>query len=195
MSPTPRPERLPFTGNAEADALLAADPLALLIGFVLDQQIPTVKAFSGPMELRRRTGTLDPGRLAGMDPGEVEAIFRQTPALHRFPRTMAARVQAACALVAEQYDGDAASIWTGAADARDLRSRLMALPGIGAEKAADITGVLANRFGVRPDGWQQAMPAEPSLAYVDSPEALAAYLGGKRQAKAESRAAVAGAGR
>ena len=191
MSPQ-LPASLPYTGNAEADSLLAADPLALLIGFILDQQITTIKAFSGPLALRRRTGTLEAAQLASMDPAAFDAIFRQTPALHRFPGTMATRVRAACAIVAEQYGGDASSIWkgrAGAATAEELRTRLMALPGIGTEKAADIIGVLANRFGIQPAGWEQAMPAEPSLAYVDSPDAMAAYLGGKRAAKAVAREA------
>jgi uncharacterized HhH-GPD family protein len=193
MSPR-TPASLPYTGNAEADALLAADPLALLIGFILDQQIPTIKAFSGPLELRRRAGTLEAADIAAMDPAQLDAIFRRTPALHRFPGTMATRVRAACAIVAEQYKGDASRIWkgrTGAPTAHVLRTRLMTLPGIGTEKAADIAGVLANRFGIRPAGWEQTMPAEPSLAYVDSPEALARYLGFKRAAKAVAREAGA----
>ena len=190
--PTQTPASLPYTGNAEADALLAVDPLALLIGFIIDQQVTTIKAFSGPLELRRRAGTLEPSAIAAMDPAELDAIFRQTPALHRFPGTMAARVRAACVIVAEQYCGDASRIWagpTGAADAQDLRTRLMGLPGIGAEKAADIIGVLANSFAIWPTGWEQAMPAEPSLAYVDSPDAMARYLGFKRAAKVVAREA------
>ncbi len=188
MSPT-LPVSLPYTGNAEADALLASDPLALLIGFILDQQITTIKAFGGPLELRRRAGTLEPGALAAMDPADMDAIFRRPSALHRFPGTMAVRVRGACAIVAEQYGEDASLIWTAAVDASDLRRRLMAIPGIGTEKAADITGVLANAFGIRPNGWELAMPAEPSLAYVDSPETMARYLGYKRAAKAVAREA------
>jgi uncharacterized HhH-GPD family protein len=188
MSPH-TPASLPYTGNAEADALLAADPLALLIGFILDQQITTIKAFTGPLELRRRAGTLSAAVIGAMDPADLDAVFRRVPALHRFPGTMATRVRAACAIVAEQYGGDASLIWTAAVDAADLRSRLMAIPGIGTEKAADIIGVLANSVGIRPAGWAQAMPAHPSLAYVDSPAAMAAYLGGKRAAKAVARKA------
>jgi uncharacterized HhH-GPD family protein len=187
--PSRTPASLPYTGNAEADALLAADPLALLIGFILDQQITTIKAFSGPLELRRRTGSLDPAALAAMDPADLDAVFRRTPALHRFPGTMATRVRAACAIVAEQHGGDASRIWTDAASVQEVRTRLMAIPGIGTEKAADIIGVLANSFDTRPAGWEQAMPAEPSLAYVDSPETMARYLGFKRAAKAVAREA------
>jgi uncharacterized HhH-GPD family protein len=190
MSPR-SPASLPYTGNVEADTLLATDPLALLMGFILDQQVTTIKAFSGPLELRRRAGTLEAGAIAAMDPADLDAIFRRTPALHRFPGMMATRVRSACAIVADQYGGDAARIWAGAADAQDLRRRLMDIPGIGTEKAADIMGVLANRFDIRPAGWQQAMPAEPSLAYVDSPVAMARYLGFKRAAKAVAREAGA----
>ena len=183
------PSTLPFTGNAEADALLAADPLALLIGFILDQQITTIKAFSGPLELRRRVGTLDAAALAAIDPADLDTVFRRTPALHRFPGTMATRVRVACAIVAEQYAGDASRIWREAASADDLVARLTVLPGVSVEKARDIIGVLANSFGIRPAGWEQAMPDEPSLAYVDSPETMARYLGFKRAAKAVAREA------
>jgi uncharacterized HhH-GPD family protein len=180
---------LPFTGNPEADALLAADPLALLIGFALDQQVTVQKAFSGPLELRRRTGSLDPAAIAAMDPEALEIVFRTPPALHRFPGTMAGRVRDLCAAIAGQYGGDASRVWREASDARDLRLRLRALPGIGEAKSATIIGVLANRFGVRPAGWEAELPAEPSLADVDSAEALGAYQAGKRARKAEGRSA------
>ena len=179
---------LPFTGNPEADALLAAEPLALLVGFALDQQVTVQKAFSGPLELLRRTGTLDAAAIAAMDPEALETVFRTPPALHRFPGMMAGRVRDLCAVIARDYDGDASRLWREASDARDLRARLRALPGIGEAKSATIIGVLARRFGVRPAGWEAQLPAEPTLADVDSAEALAAYQAGKRARKAEQRA-------
>jgi uncharacterized HhH-GPD family protein len=181
---------LPFTANPEADALLATNPLALLIGFALDQQVPVQKAFSGPLELVRRTGGLDAAAIAAMEPEALETVFRTPPALHRFPGMMAGRVQQLCAAVAGEYGNDASRIWRQAKDARDLRARLKALPGIGEAKSATIIGVLARRFDVRPAGWEALLPTEPTLADVDSAEALAAYQAGKRARKAEARAAA-----
>ena len=132
---TRAPDRLHFTGNEEADALLAEEPLALLIGFVLDQQVPVQKAFSGPLELQRRIGNLDAAAIAGMDPGELDRAFRERPALHRFPGTMAMRTQELCAAVATEYENDAARIWNEAGDGHDLEQRLLDLPGIGPMKA------------------------------------------------------------
>jgi uncharacterized HhH-GPD family protein len=188
MSQTVPPARLPFTGNDEADALLAADPLAMLIGFVLDQQVTVQKAFAGPLELRRRIGTLDAVAIATMDPEVLETAFRTSPALHRFPGNMAKRVRDLCAVIADGYGGDASRVWTDAADARDLRARLMALPGIGEMKAATILALLAKQLGVRPSGWEAELPDHPTLGDVDSAEALAAYQAGKRAHKAELRA-------
>jgi uncharacterized HhH-GPD family protein len=188
MSHPVPPSALPFTGNTEADALLAADPLAMLIGFALDQQVTVQKAFAGPYELRRRIGTLDAAAIATMDPEALGVAFRTPPALHRFPGNMAGRVRDLCAVVAEQYDGDAARVWTGASDARDLRRRLMALPGIGEMKATTILALLAKQYGVRPEGWEAELPDHPTLGDVDSAEALAAYQAGKRAHKAELRA-------
>lgn len=182
------PDHLPFTGNADADRLLAEDPLALLIGFALDQQVTVQKAFAGPYELRRRLGTLDAAALATMEYEPFEAAFRTPPALHRFPGNMAKRVRELCAVVAEQYGGDASSVWTGAADARDLHARLMALPGIGEMKAGTIVALLGKRYGIKPAGWDEVVPVHPTLGDVDSPEALAAYQAGKRARKAEARA-------
>lgn len=187
MSQTAPPDRLPFTGNDEADALLAADPLAMLIGFALDQQVTVQKAFAGPLELRRRIGTLDAAAIATMDPEALETAFRTPPALHRFPGNMAKRVRDLCAAIADGYGGDASRVWTGAADARDLRARLMALPGIGEMKAATILALLAKQLGVRPAGWEAEMPDHPTLGDVDSAEALAEYQAGKRAHKAELR--------
>jgi uncharacterized HhH-GPD family protein len=182
------PGSLPFSGDPEADALLAEDPTALLIGFLLDQQVTVQKAFGGPLELRRRVGTLDPATLAAMDPETLAAAFRERPALHRFPGSMAERTQALCREIANTYDGDAARIWLEAADGADLRRRLLALPGIGEMKARTIIAILARRFGVKPVGWEAVAPTYPTLADVDSAEALAAYQAGKRAHKAELRA-------
>ena len=179
---------LPFTGDPEADALLASSPLALLVGFALDQQVTVQKAFSGPLELLRRTGSLDAATIAAMDPTELETVFRAPPALHRFPGMMAGRVRELCSAVASEYGNDASMVWRGAKDARDLRARLKALPGIGEAKSATIIGVLGRRFGVRPAGWEAEAPKEPTLADVDTAEALAAYQAGKRGRKADARA-------
>jgi len=184
-------DRLHFTGDEEADRLLAADPLALLIGFVLDQQVTLQKAFSGPLELRRRIGTLSAERIAEMPLDELEAAFRARPALHRFPGNMARRTQALCRAIVDDYAGDAGRVWRGATDAHDLRRRLLGLPGIGEMKAGTILAILAKRFGVRPAGWQEVVPHHPTLGDVDSPAALADYQAGKRARKAELRKAPA----
>jgi uncharacterized HhH-GPD family protein len=185
------PTRLHFTGNDEADALLAEEPLALLIGFVLDQQVPVQKAFSGPLELKRRIGTLDASAIAGMDPGELDSAFRERPALHRFPGTMAMRTQELCAAVATDYDGDAARIWTEASDGRDLEQRPLDLPGIGQMKARSLIAILGKRFGIKPPGWEDVAPSHPTLGDVDSVEALLDYQAKKRAHKAAMRAAGA----
>jgi uncharacterized HhH-GPD family protein len=178
---------LPFTGDPEADALLVADPMALLIGFELDQQVTVQKAFSGPLELRRRVGTLDPGHIADMDPEVLIEAFRRPPALHRFPRNMAGRVQELCAAIARDHEGDPARIWVEAADGPDLRRRLRALPGIGDMKADALIVILAKRLGVRLPDWEAVMPTHPTLGDVDSPEALARYQATKRAMKASLR--------
>jgi len=181
--------QLPFTGNADADRLLVEDPIALLIGFVLDQQVPLQKAFSGPLELRRRIGTLDPATIAAFDPAALDAVFRDRPALHRFPGNMARRVQELCRVIVDRYEGDAARVWTDAADGPDLHRRLIALPGIGEMKAGTLVAILGRRLGVAPDGWETVAPSHPTLADVDSPETLAAYQAQKRERKAAMRAA------
>jgi uncharacterized HhH-GPD family protein len=181
------PKSLPWTGDDEADRLIAEDPLALLIGFVLDQQVTVQKAFSGPLELRRRVGHLDAGRIAAMPPEELEEAFRRRPALHRFPAAMAERVQAVCAAVAERYGGDAARIWTEGTSASEIARRLGELPGIGPFKVRSLMATLVKRFGLRPPGWEEALPGGPTLADVDSPHALAAYQQGKREAKRQAR--------
>ena len=187
------PDHLPFTGNPDADRLIAEDPLALLIGFALDQQITVQKAFSGPLDLKSRLGALDASAIATMDPEALDVAFRTPPALHRFPGNMAKRVRDLCAAIADDYDGDASRVWTGAADARDLRARLIALPGIGEMKAGTILSLLGKRFGVRPTGWEALVPDLPTLGDVDSPEALAEYQAGKRARKAAAKAQGTGA--
>ena len=188
MPTTTLPDSLPYTGDPEADRLLAHDPLALLIGFALDQQVPVQKAFSGPHEIRRRTGSLDAATIAATDPDAFAEIFRTPPAIHRFPGSMAAKTQALCAAIATTYGGDAARIWTGARDAHDLEARLLALPGIGPMKAKTIIAVLGKRFGIKPAGWDEVAPTHPTLGDVDSAEALARYQAGKRARKAALRA-------
>src|SRR5437868_3298874 len=167
--------RLPFTGDEEADRLLVEEPLALLIGFALDQQVTVQKAFYGPLEIRRRLGTLDAAALAAIDPDRFADAFRQRPAIHRFPGSMAGKVQALCAAVARDYGDDASKIWSDASDARDLEKRLLGLPGIGPMKAKTILAILGKRFGIKPAGWDQVAPSHPTLGDVDSPEALASY--------------------
>ncbi len=183
------PDHLPFTGDPDADALIATNPVALLIGFALDQQVTVQKAFSGPLELQRRIGTLDAATIAAMDPEALATVFRTPPALHQFPGNMAGRVQDLCGAIAERYDGDASRIWTEAADAKDLDRRLRALPGIGEMKAGTIVALLGIRYGIKPAGWEEVRPKTPTLGDVDSPEALAEYQAGKRARKAEARAA------
>ena len=186
---TTRPDRLHFTGDEEADRLLAEEPLALLIGFVLDQQVTAQKAFSGPAELRRRLdGALDAETIAGMEPGRLEALFRERPALHRFPGTMAGRVQELCAAIVSEHGGDAARVWTEAESGADLERRLLELPGIGPMKAKSLIAILGKRFGVRPPGWEEVAPTYPTLGDVDSDETREAYLEKKRAYKASLRA-------
>ena len=177
------PDKLHFTGNDEADELLARDPLALLIGFALDQQVPVQTAFSGPLKIKQRLGTLE---LAHRDPAEVEAAFRETPAVHRFPGSMATRVQELCALMEEEYGGDASRLWREASDSGELRKRISALPGFGEMKVKALSAVLAKRFGV--ETARELAPSHPTLGDVDSPEALEDYQAKKRAYKAKLRA-------
>ena len=184
------PDALYFTGDPEADALLASDPLALTIGFVLDQQVAVQKAFSSPLELSRRLGGLDAGAIAAMDPAVLEEAFRRRPALHRFPGNMAKRVQEHCRVIAGEYGGDASRVWREARDSDDLRARLAALPGFGEMKIKSFAAVLSRRFGVQLA--DALAPAHATLGDVDSPEALAAYQAAKRARKAALRRADAG---
>jgi len=191
MATTTRPTSLPFTGNAEADELLAQQPLALLIGFTLDQQVTVQKAFSGPLELRRRLGHLDAARIAATDAEELAEVFRLRPALHRFPGAMATRVRDLCATITEQHGGDASRVWIEARNGSDLERRLLGLPGIGEMKAKALIAVLGKRFGVKPPGWDDVAPTWPTLGDVDSAEALERYQAGKRAKKAADRAKTA----
>jgi uncharacterized HhH-GPD family protein len=179
-------DALHFTGNEEADALLAKDPLALLIGFALDQQVPVQTAFSGPLKLKQRFGTLDARKIATADPGKLEESFREKPAIHRFPGSMAKRVQELAAVIDDEYGGHAERVWTDAADGDDLRRRLGALPGFGNMKVTALGAVLAKRFGVA--AAQDLVPNHPTLGDVDSVEALENYQAKKRAHKAEMRA-------
>ncbi|MCZ1075018.1 HhH-GPD-type base excision DNA repair protein [Rhodococcus sp. A5(2022)] len=149
--------RLNLVGDADADALLAADPLALLIGMLLDQQVPMETAFAGPKKLADRLGGLDVHRIAEADPDEFAAICAGPPAVHRFPGSMAKRIQALCAEIADRYDGDAAALWTsGDPDGREVLKRLKALPGYGDQKARIFLALLGKQIGVRPEGWREA---------------------------------------
>jgi uncharacterized HhH-GPD family protein len=186
----PTTDLLPFTGDPEADHLLVSDPLALLIGFVLDQQVTLQKAFSGPLELSRRIGGLDARRIAAMDPDELDRAFRERPALHRFPGNMAKRTQELCAYLVERYDGDASRIWRDARDGADLQARLLDLPGFGPMKAGTMVAILGKRLQVAPPGWEAFAPDHMTLGDVDSAESLRRYQDGKRAWKAEHRAAA-----
>jgi uncharacterized HhH-GPD family protein len=180
------PDRLYFTGNDEADELIAHDPLALLIGFALDQQVPVPTAFSGPLKIKQRLGRLDAEELAGIEPERLDAVFREKPAVHRFPGTMATRVQELARAVVSEYGGDAARVWTEARDADDLRRRIGALPGFGSMKVIALGSVLAKRFGV--EAAQGLVPNHPTLGDVDSNEAREHYQAQKRAYKASLRA-------
>jgi uncharacterized HhH-GPD family protein len=180
------PERLYFTGHEDADRLIAQEPLALLIGFALDQQVTVPTAFMGPQKLKERLGRLDANAIAEMDPADLEAAFREKPAVHRFPGNMSKRVQELCATIADEYDGHAERVWTDAKDGDDLRTRISALPGFGEMKTTSLGTVLAKRFDVA--AAQDLVPNHPTLGDVDSAEALERYQTAKREHKAKMRA-------
>jgi uncharacterized HhH-GPD family protein len=182
------PDHLFFTESDEANALIASDPMALLIGFALDQQVTVQKAFAGPLAIKERLGTLDAATLAAAD---LEPVFRERPAVHRFPGSMAKKTQALAVQVRDVYDGDAARVWTDAADSAELRANLEALPGFGEMKVKALGSVLAKRFGI--EAAAELVPWHPTLGDVDSPEALEAYQAAKRAHKAEWRKARAAA--
>ena len=175
------PDRLHFTGHDEADQLIAQDPLALLIGFALDQQVTVQQAFAGPLKLQQRLGSLDAAKIAAADPGELETLFRQPPAIHRFPGSMAKRIHDLCLHVADEYDGHAERVWTEAGDAGELERRIRALPGFGDMKVLALSAVLAKRFGV--EVAKPLAPTFPTLGDVDSVQALEAYQAAKRAHK------------
>jgi uncharacterized HhH-GPD family protein len=187
-----------LTGDAVADQLLSDNPLALLIGMVLDQQVPMERAFTAPMDLQERLGRhLDAATVASMAPEALAAKFSERPALHRFPSSMAARVQAVCAVVVDDYGGDASAIWSTAADGCQLLANLKALPGFGDQKARIFLALLGKQLGVRPSGWEKASSPYGgagifrSVADIDSPEALAKVRQFKQKSKAEAKARAA----
>jgi uncharacterized HhH-GPD family protein len=181
------PDRLYFTESDDANELIAHDPLALLIGFALDQQVSVQSAFTGPLKIKERLGTLAAGEIASTDPDKLEAVFRERPAVHRFPGAMATRVRDLCAFVEAEYGGDASRLWTEAGDADELRRRISELPGFGEMKIKALGAVLAKRFGV--PAAQGLVPPHPTLGDVDSREALEHYQALKREYKAKMRAA------
>jgi uncharacterized HhH-GPD family protein len=181
------PDRLYFTEDDEANALIASDPFALLVGFAIDQQVTVPTAFAGPLKLKQRLGTLDPGAVASCDPGLLEDLFREKPAIHRFPGAMAKRVQELAQVVVDDYGGDAGRLWRDAGDGAELRRRIEALPGFGEMKVKSLGAVLANRYGV--EAARELEPDHPTLGVVDSPEKLVEYQAWKREYKSAQRAA------
>lgn len=182
----------PITGDDAADALLAREPLALLIGMLLDQQVPMEWAFKGPFTLNERLGALDAGKIAAMEPGVFEAVCKEKPAIHRFPGSMAKRIQALCQIVEDEYNGNAAKIWKGVNDPAEIKRRLSALPGYGDEKASIFLAILGKRFGIAPTGWEPfAKPfgdSRPrSAADVSSRDALLKVRAFKQAQKAKGK--------
>ena len=174
------PERLYFTESDEANELIASDPMALLVGFALDQQVTVQKAFAGPLVIRERIGAIDAATLASAD---LERVFRTKPAVHRYPGAMARRVHDLAVHLSDRYDGQAARVWTGAGDSDALRANIAGLPGFGEMKIKSLGAVLAKQFGVK--AAEDLVPWHPTLGDVDSPQALADYQAAKRVHKAE----------
>ena len=181
------PDRLYFTESDEANALIASDPMALLVGFELDQRVTVTKAFEGPLALKERLGAIDAATLAAAD---LEPVFFEKPVIHRYPRSMAKRVQQLAVHIRDQYGGEAARVWTDATDAAELRANITGLPGFGEMKAGSLAAVLHNHFGV--EAARELMPPHPTIGDVDSPEALERYQEQKRLHKAEWAKARAG---
>src|ERR1700709_656994 len=186
-------ERLYLTGNPEADTLLAEDPNALLLGMVLDQQIPMEKAFSGPAVIAKRMGGLDARAIPAADPETFKTMFATPPAVHRFPGSMAGRVQSVCQVLVESYDGDAANIWADVSTGDELLRRIGALPGFGAQKAGIFVALLGNQYGVTPIGWREAAGqwgeegSHRSVADVVDDESLDAVRATKKAVKAAAK--------
>lgn len=182
------PQSLPFTEDDDANRLLATDPLALLIGMLLDQQFPMERAFLSPKLLADRLkGTLDAGAIAAMDPEELVTAFRGPPALHRFPGSMAKRTQALCGHLVEHYEGDAGSLWRTAETGTELYRRLKALPGFGEAKARIFVAVVGKRLEEGPAGWQEAAADWPSIADVDAFDKVFVLREQKREAKRRAK--------
>jgi uncharacterized HhH-GPD family protein len=181
---------LPFSGQQEADRLLVEDPMAFLIGFLLDQQVQLQRAFSAPFDLRTRLGSIAPADLLATDREKLMVAFTSPPALHRFPRMMAEWVLELCRAVEERYEGDPTRIWTEAKDAAQLRARLRELPGIGPMKATTMMVVLGKQLGVRPKGWRQLLPDHLTLGDVRDADGLLSYQTQKRAQKKAARTAA-----
>ena len=186
---------LHLSGDPDADAAISANPLALLIGMVLDQQVTIEKAFSSPSELARRLGrSLDAATIAAMDPVDLAGVFAERPALHRYPRAMAGRVQEVCRMVAEDYGGEADALWTGVASGKELVNRLKALPGFGEQKARIFAALLGKQLGIRPGGWRAATTpyGDPgtylSVADIKDTKSLEKVRAAKKAIKANARA-------
>ena len=184
--------------DPEADALLSRDPLALLIGMVLDQQIPLEWAFKGPLHITQRIGRdLDAADLAGRDPDELAKVFATPPAVHRFPGSMAGRVQQMCRVIADEYDGDAAAVWRDAKDGADLLKRVEALPGFGKQKAKIFVALLGKQLGVKAKGWREAAgefgeaKSYKSVADIKDAKSLEKVRAFKKQMKADAKAKAA----
>jgi len=185
--------RTPFTGDAEADRLLSTGGFALLVGMLLDQQVPMEWAFRGPLELKRRLGSLDATTIAAMTPDALIEVFVAKPALHRYPASMAKRVYELASFVTEQYGGHAERIWHGTKDPAELLARLRALPGYGPQKAQIFLAILGKRLGTAPSGWQElagayGQPGHRSIADVDGPGAVDQVRSYKQEMKKKARA-------
>jgi uncharacterized HhH-GPD family protein len=181
-----RPDELHFTESEEANRLLASDGLALLIGMLLDQQFPMERAFYGPQLLKERMGAeLEPARIAGLDPQELESMFKGPPAIHRYPSSMAKRAQDLCQVIVDRYRGRAEAIWETVDTGKELLERLEALPGFGKAKARIFVGVLGKRMGVRPAGWEDVAADWPSIADVAGFDDVAVLREQKKAMKAK----------
>jgi uncharacterized HhH-GPD family protein len=185
-----RPAALPFTPDEQANRLLASEPLAVMIGMLLDQQVTMEAAFRAPYLLKERLGgTLDARAIAAMPVEELEAVFRERPALHRFPASMARRTHELCAYLVEHDDGEAERVWQDVPTGEELLARVRALPGFGADKSRIFVGLLGKRLGVRPAGWEQVAADWASIADVDRYERIGEIREAKRAAKAAKKTA------